>query len=511
LAVIKHISSIKANPLALLKYITGESKETPAKFITGLNCSEEPKYAYAEMGLCYESYSGHKFSKEPTGCGKQKIKMHHYVMSFKQGEITAEKAHEIGLEWAREVFGDEHQILTATHDDTDHIHIHFAVNAYSMNGEHWIDNKKNLKQCRDISDKIMREHNLSVIENPKFKHNHKYTEWLARQNQKSWKDKLCDDIDRLILQDNVNCIDDLAEELTKCGYIVKQGKYLSVKPSYLENRKAVRTLNLGDGYGLEELQYRIENKDKEMTFEKILTYSGIQREYALCLRGIQISFNRKDSFSKKVTYGELRRTADLLCFMSENNIHSKQDFEDAVNKAADESDKVIERYKAIQKRIENYENVIEKGPLYLDMLNQRPLLSKHIKVLAELRFVKDSGVHTQEDLDKFPSMLKNAKAELAAMENEYKNAVARKKELIVNYRTMLDSLETDYAKIVREQKSEFEKYQESHPKPEEKKVPFIQKVTEMVECAERVKKKAAEQERLEQQRNTNRNRNDWTR
>lgn len=75
MAVIKHISSIKANPLALLKYITGESKDTPARFITGLNCSEEPKSAYMEMGLCYESYSGQKYSQKPNAIGKQKIKM----------------------------------------------------------------------------------------------------------------------------------------------------------------------------------------------------------------------------------------------------------------------------------------------------------------------------------------------------------------------------------------------------------------------------------------------------
>lgn len=136
MAVLKHISSIKANPLALLKYVTGESKDTPAKYITGLNCSDDPKSAYMEMGLCYESYSGEKFSKKPNSNGKHKIKMHHYVMSFKQGEITAEKAQEIGLEWARKVFGNDHQILVATHVDTDHIHIHFAVNAYNLKGEH---------------------------------------------------------------------------------------------------------------------------------------------------------------------------------------------------------------------------------------------------------------------------------------------------------------------------------------------------------------------------------------
>lgn len=511
MAVVCHVSSIKASPLALLKYVTGESKDEPAKYITGLNCSEEPDSAYLEMALCYNKYSGEKFSKKPNGNGKQKIKMHHYVMSFQKGEITAEKAHEIGLEWARKVFGNDHQILVATHVDTDHIHVHFAVNAYNLKGEHWIDNKKTLKQCRDISDKIMKSHHLSVIENPKFKHNHKYTEWLARQNGTSWKEKLCDDIDRIVLMENVKTITDLVNELIKCGYAVRQGKYLSVKPLYLENRKPVRTLNLGDGYGLEELEYRINNKDREMSFDKILSYEGIQREYALCLRCLQIRFNRKDSIIKKTTYGELRRTSNLLCFMSENNIHSKDDFENVVNKVAEESDEVIERYKSMQAKIKDYEFVIKHGPRFLELLKQRSLLSKHVSELAALNLIKDLGVKTQEDLNKFPLMLETAKAKLADMEEEYKKAVSKKKEVTVNYRAMLEVFENDYDKMVKAEKAELDKYAESLPKPEQPKVSFTQRVMEMRRWADLAIAKVAEQDRLEQQRKSNQNRGGWSR
>ena len=343
----------------------------------------------------------------------------------------------------------------------------------------------------------MKDHNLSVIEKPKFRRNQKYTEWLARQNCTSWKSKLCDDIDRIILLDNIKTIADLIEELIKCGYTVKQGKYLSVKPSYLENRKPVRTFNLGDGYGLEELQYRIEHKDREMSFDKILKYSGIQRDYALCLRGLQISFNRKKGFFREVTYGELRKTCDLLCFMSENKIHSRQDFDDTVNKVAEKADEVIERYKAIKKKISDYDFVIKNGQRYLEILAKRPLLSADISELAKLNLVKDLGVKTKEDLEKFPKMLENAQQELADMEEEYKSAVARKKEVTVHYRVMLDALETDYDRMVREQKAELEKYEETN-RP---KVPFRQRVTEMAEWA----KKVQEQERLDRQSRDNRN------
>lgn len=103
MAVIKHISSIMASPLALLKYVVGETKEKKAELVKGLNCSEDPYSAYLEMALCYDSYSGQKFSQRAVGSGKQKIKMHHYVMSFRKGEVTPEEALYVGEEWARSV------------------------------------------------------------------------------------------------------------------------------------------------------------------------------------------------------------------------------------------------------------------------------------------------------------------------------------------------------------------------------------------------------------------------
>lgn len=50
MAVLKHFS-IKASPLATLKYIVGETKEHKAAIVTGLKCSEDPESAYMEMAI----------------------------------------------------------------------------------------------------------------------------------------------------------------------------------------------------------------------------------------------------------------------------------------------------------------------------------------------------------------------------------------------------------------------------------------------------------------------------
>ena len=49
MAVVEHVSSIKASPLALLKYVAGVSKEESAEIVSGLNCSDDPDSAYLEF------------------------------------------------------------------------------------------------------------------------------------------------------------------------------------------------------------------------------------------------------------------------------------------------------------------------------------------------------------------------------------------------------------------------------------------------------------------------------
>lgn len=510
MAVIKHISSIKASPLALLKYVVGETKEKKAELVKGLNCSEDSYSAYLEMALCYDSYSGQKFSQRAAGSGKQKIKMHHYVMSFRKGEVTPEEALYVGEEWARNVFGYSMQILMGTHTDTDHIHVHFAVNAYDMKGRHWIDNQKTLKECRDISDKLMRKYGLHVIKEPKRSGSITYTEWLARKNNTSWKQKLCDDIDRIVLMENVKNIADLADQLISCGYEIRQGKYLSVKPAELKRCRAVRSFRLGDGYGLEELQYRIDNKNQEMSLDKILTYSGVQREYAICLRQMQISFYRCPEFCHSVTYSELRRTAELLCYVHENKIHTKQAFEDHVNRIAEKADAAADRCNEITKRIKEKEFILEHGERYLELIHtQGGLMPKNISELASLRLLKDNNICSQEDLYKVSHDLELLKSELSQRQSEYEQAVADKKTVTAHYTTFIRQLETDYAHYCKTGKKELEEYEASLPKPEpvlDKE--FVEACENIPQWAEKVNAKAAEKKRIreEQEKTARRNR-----
>ena len=480
--------------MATLKYITGETKEQKAAIVTGINCSDDPESVYIEMKMCYEHYAGEKFHRVGVPTGKEHLKMHHYVISFKGQEVTPQEADRIAQEWAKTVFGDNFQILIATHTDTKNIHVHVAVNAFDMNGKRWLDNKSTVKLCKEKINDICRKKRLDVIEKSKWSTSQNYAEWLERQNGTSWKQKLCKDIDRIVLMENVRSIEDFITELVKRGYEVRSGKYLSVKPAKLKNRKAVRTLRLGDGYGLEELQYRIENKNREISFDKILTYSDVQREYALCLRQIQIMLYRKPEENHRVTYREVLKTCELLNYIHDHNIHSKQEFETHVNKIAEHTDKVVERYKHIQKKIKGSEYILENGDRFFELYSSDPSAAFNQASLYKPFF--ERSIKSKDDLAKVSKKLEVLKRELSGMQSEYDNAVAAKKTVTAHYTTFLRQIDNDYAGYIYSAKKELVDYEASLNEPPKKE--FKEVVRQMADWAEKVNAKIEEKKRVEE-------------
>lgn len=459
--IVKHIA-IHKHPFSLIKYILNGDKNDEMKYVTGLNCSADVQGAYDEFKSVFENFSGVRFYKESLENAddeklnsKEKVRLHHYIQSFAPGEVTPEEAHRIGVEWAKKIFGDKHQVLVSTHIDKGHIHNHFAIAAYSLDGKLWYGNKKTLAHCRSVSDKIAREHGLSVIEKPKYSADHKYSDWLAKQSGTSWKSKLCDDIDRLVLSEDVKSINDLAEQLRQKGYEVRLGKYLSIKA--VKNRKAMRSYRLGDGYAVEELAYRIANKDREMSIEKAESYDGIQKQYALCLRQLQISVYRKEENPYRIGYQTLRKNAELLTYLCEKNISSLSDFENAVNSVAEKTAELKNREKELEQKIKNEEKIISDIPKFLELNKKKMLRPDEIKILREIKYLTELNISSEEDIENHKTVLEQLKTELEKTEKELSAADNEKREAAENYKTYLRQTESDYDRILRKIKEEQEK------------------------------------------------------
>lgn len=457
--IIKHIP-IYAAPKRLISYVTNE-KKTEKTLVTGLNCSADASEAYEDMKFGFEMFSGERFFKrsiksETAKSEKQKIRLHHYILSFKPGEVTPEEAHQIGVEWAERVFGKKAVVLCATHTDRGHIHNHFAVCPYDMDGKHWHANKESLRRCKAISDEIALAHGLEIIEHPKKSYNHKYGECKMRKEGKSWKQKLCDDIDDAIMKENVGSVDDLLKELQKQGYGIRRGKYISIKVR--QNRKPIRSYRLGDGYALEHLQFRIEHKNLEMPLSEALKFSGIQREYALCIRQIQIQLYRRPEAERLhfATYREIERSSRLLFYLRDSKIHSADDFRKAVSDAEARLKNLKAEKDSLIKKIADEEKLIGDIPKYLEILKRRFLLPKDISELAKYNYLKDAGITSLEDAEKHRLMLANMKKRFEEVDEKIREAVSEKKTASDFYTAYENQMKSDYQILLEQAKAEIE-------------------------------------------------------
>ncbi|MDE7399418.1 MAG: relaxase/mobilization nuclease domain-containing protein [Oscillospiraceae bacterium] len=79
----------------------------------------------------------------------------HYIQSFyPKDNISPELAHQIARTFARKAFGDNCQVVIATHVDKQHVHSHIIINAYGIDGRKFNDNQTTLKQIREHSDRV---------------------------------------------------------------------------------------------------------------------------------------------------------------------------------------------------------------------------------------------------------------------------------------------------------------------------------------------------------------------
>ena len=453
LAILKYIA-VHKSPKNFLRYIMNGDKTEEMKLVTGLNCTANLDYAYKQMSKVFEKFAKERFCKKSINNGKEKVRLHHYIQSFKPDEVSPELAHKIGVEWARKVFGENHQVLVTTHVDKNHIHNHFAVSAYDLDGKKWYGNKTTLKRCRDISDKICKSHGLSVIENQEYHANQKYSDWLARQQNVSWKNKLCDEIDNIVLREDVQSVEDLAERLHVKYYAVTLKKYLSIKVS--ENRKAIRSYRLGDGYAIEELRYRIENKNREISLSAVAKYQGVQREYAMCLRELQIMVYRKPNNSHNVTFSELRKNAELLTYLCDNNIHSEEDFQNVVNAAAKKSDRLKKSRDKLLHEIEERENILKDGARYIELNKIRMPTAVQLNELVKLNYLAKYKLRSEEDIEVHRQVLENMKSELTETEKSLETAEKEKSTASNSYKTYLRQMQSDYNYILDSLKREQE-------------------------------------------------------
>lgn len=228
---------------SVVNYAVNEDKTEKRMFVTGVNCIEKNVVRQFESDLAR--------SKRPS----DRVCFHGY-QSFAADEVNAEEAHNIGVELAKEIWGKDFRVLVATHCNTGHYHNHFIICGASMDGEKRFHNgHEEYRRMREISDRICREHGLSVINEPKGKGKN-YAEWAAEKNgQPTLRGTIRHDID-VAIRGSVNKTQFL-DAMDQMGYIIDQsGKHPKIK--HFGSPRFVRFDSLGEGYSVADILDRID-------------------------------------------------------------------------------------------------------------------------------------------------------------------------------------------------------------------------------------------------------------
>ncbi len=163
------------------------------------------------------------------------------------------------MKLAKELWGDRFEVVVSTHLDKQHLHNHFVLNSVSFkDGKRYYDNNASYALMRKTSDRLCREHALSVIENPQRGKSRHYAEWKAeREGKPTWRGLIREDVDQAVAA--AMTFTQFIAALRKEGYEVKTGvKHMAVRP--LGKERFVRLKTLGAKYSEEAIKQRILQK-----------------------------------------------------------------------------------------------------------------------------------------------------------------------------------------------------------------------------------------------------------
>ena len=271
MAVTKFLSR-KTRLDTIIKYIMNGEKTEKMMYVSGVNC--KPNTAIQQM-----QDTKKRFNKEGG------IISYHLIQSFEGKEVSPEKCHELGLKYAKELFGDDYEFVVATHLNTDNVHNHIVINSVSFkSGNKFYSNRETKDFIRITSDFICKENGLSVLSTPwKYKG---YYKLYAKNN--SYMQLVKKDIDDEI--SSSYSYKGFKTRLENQGYCISYNEETGLLVSRNNSYKIVRPQELfGDNYTKEKILDRIENKNHnkiyiprkkyKMTIEEYNKFK--QREYQL--------------------------------------------------------------------------------------------------------------------------------------------------------------------------------------------------------------------------------------
>ena len=355
---------IKSTLKAAIDYICNPEKTDGKLLVSSYGCTAET------ADIEFEWTRRHSIDKG-THLGR------HLIQAFEPGEVTPEEAHEIGMELAKEILGGKYEFVLTTHIDKDHVHNHLIFNAVSFTDhKHYHSNKRSYHYIRRTSDRLCKEHGLSVIIPGKDK-GKSYIEHQAAQAGTSYKAKLKAAIDRLI---PVSAdFEDLLLRLQREGYEIKRGKYVSCRADHQERFTRMKTL--GVDYTEDAITSRIAGRSRPSRQPK-------QRDGKINLL-IDIQNNIKAQgnagFAHWAKLNNLKQAARTMNFLTEHGIDSYGELESKLAAVSERRDTAHASIKEIEARTAELSLVMKHAATYRQL---KPVYDRYRQSRDKEKFLR---------------------------------------------------------------------------------------------------------------------------
>ena len=258
-------------------------------------------------------------------------------------------------------------------------------------------------------------------------------EWekMFKSSSKNYREKLADDIDRLLMQ--CGDVNELYKKLEAEGYKIKYGKYISVKPSNAE--RFIRLKTLGEEYNERALQNRIQNSIKfenelnnkinQAMSEKLPTYKTLStiRLYTVTFKKGLLPCHKK--FKQQPFSWTNDAELDKLLLLNKKinqgvSIQTmKEDFEKSEKKLQEKNaalDEAMKKVKRISEGREAFEVLFEN--------KESSTISKEQAALYQKRYtnINANNYHlTKEMAEQAERELEEIKREVKELEKEVRD------------------------------------------------------------------------------------------
>lgn len=370
----------------VIEYAEADFKTENQYYVSSLNCSVES--AYEEMLITKKQFN-------KTGG----ILGFHAFQSFKEGEVTPEQAHAIGVKLAEEMWGDRFEVIVSTHLNTKHYHNHFVINSVSFkDGKRYYDKRETYARLRQLSDSLCEEYGLSVLEekpcrNSKINYANYYKGYVEKNN---YYTTTREDVDRAIAQ--AYSYKDFESLMKAMDYeLTYRGSRLSVRRDpYKKNIRIERSF--GYDYSIDRIKERIETEHatripfiEEYGNKKRKTYIPFKKQKHTGLYALYLHYcyllkvfpteypNKRLSPEIRADLKELDKISKQTELLVSNKLDTYEQFFAFKTQKTKELDSLLDKRSKLWYKHKKSKNPSEKESLR----NEIDLLNKEINPLRE--------------------------------------------------------------------------------------------------------------------------------